>query len=77
MQEELVKEVKKMNSFLEAIDWKLWEIYKKMNGETTTTHATPTTAPVSESVVAPVVTPTQVVTPVVPIPSYPNIEKWK
>jgi hypothetical protein len=82
MQEELVKEVKKMNSFLEAIDWKLWEIYKKM-GADGSVHATTAPSPAqvpaaqTEQVLAPVIAPTPVVAPVVPVPSYPNIEKWK
>lgn len=87
MQEELVKEVKKMNSFLEAIDWKLWEIYKKMGADSTVATtlapvpAAPVAAPVvvapTEQMLAPVVAPVQVVAPVIPVPSYPNIEKWK
>lgn len=81
---ELIKEVKRMNSFLEAIDWKLWEIYKKMSG---TTASTPGSQPEATAAVvspAPVPVPevsapetTPVITPVIPVPSYPNIEKWK
>jgi hypothetical protein len=79
---ELIKEVKRMNSFLEAIDWKLWEIYKKMSGTTASTPGATTEQPAP--VTAPVVAaqpaaeePVQIATPVIPVPSYPNIEKWK
>ena len=79
MEQELIKEVKRMNGFLEAIDWKLWEIYKKMSGTTASTPGDITSAVPVPSTVAPVKVeePEQVATPVIPVPSYPNIEKWK
>jgi hypothetical protein len=81
MEQELIKEVKRMNGFLEAIDWKLWEIYKKMSGNTSASPGAPESAQAPPAAV-PIETevksePVQVVVPVIPVPSYPNIEKWK
>lgn len=77
MEQELVKEVKRMNGFLEAIDWKLWEIYKKMSGNTATSPGAPESAQAPSAAIPVEAEPIQVVTPVIPVPSYPNIEKWK
>jgi hypothetical protein len=87
MEQDLIKEVKKMNNFLEAIDWKLWEIYKKMGADEHAKNAPAAslTDPESTAQVAgpiaitvPVVTePAPVVAPVILVPAYPNIEKWK
>lgn len=77
MEQELIKEVKRMNGFLEAIDWKLWEIYKKMSGNTSSSPGAPETAQAPAAAVPIEVEPVKVVAPVIPVPSYPNIEKWK
>ena len=68
--DEIVKELKRMNSFLEAIDWKLWNMHKKLIEENGGINAPSTTK---------VATGTEVKdeAPVVPaIPKYPSIEKW-
>jgi hypothetical protein len=69
--DDIVKELKRMNGFLEAIDWKLWNMHKKLieedggiNTPTTTTKAADVPVVKDEA-------------PVVPaIPKYPSIEKW-
>jgi hypothetical protein len=65
---DLVRELKKMNEFLEKIDWKLWNLHKKFIED-----AVPTTTVVSKETdknVEPVVT-----TPATP--KYPTIETWE
>lgn len=86
MEQDLIKEVKKMNHFLEAIDWKLWEIYKKLGADDNATNAPPViketesmeqvASPVNITVPA-ISEPAPDVAPVVLVPAYPNIEKWK
>ena len=79
---EFLKELKKMNGFLEAIDWKLWNLHKKyaeggnvvvakepeeVEIPVTITATTATTKPSSVASSADVAVPT--------IPKYPSIEK--
>ena len=62
---EVVRELKKMNDFLEKIDWKLWTLHEKVfNGNA------PTKSPETESV-------SKDVEPVVPTAKYPTIETWE
>ena len=65
---ELLKELKKMNEFLEKIDWKLWNLHKKYYDEVGigTTTVTKTEAVPKE--VEPVATATTM--------KYPTIETW-
>lgn len=77
MDQDLIKEVKRMNGFLEAIDWKLWEIYKKMSGNTSASPGAPESAQAPPAAVPAETETVQVIAPVIPVPSYPNIEKWK
>ena len=63
---EVVRELKKMNEFLEKIDWKLWNLHKKYidEGESVTTTDKPATV-------------AKDVEPVVPTAKYPTIETWE
>lgn len=71
---EFLKELKKMNGFLEAIDWKLWNMHKKFveGGVPVAAPASTTSNPALEQV-APV---TDAAVTVPSIPKYPSIEKW-
>ena len=62
---DILIELKKMNEFLEKIDWKLWTLHEKVfNGNDPI--KTPTKEPVAKDV-----------EPVVPIAKYPTIETWE
>ena len=69
---EFLKELKKMNGFLEAIDWKLWNLHKKyaeggavaVSQDTVEVPAPVATAPSTSDIAVP------------SIPKYPSIEKW-
>ena len=63
---EMLRELKKMNEFLEKIDWKLWNLHKKYidEDETVTTTGKPATV-------------TKDIEPVVPTAKYPTIETWE
>ena len=65
---EILTELKKMNEFLEKIDWKLWTLHEKVFGSNVP--ATNSTDPTKETVV-------KDVEPVVPIAKYPTIETWE
>lgn len=72
METEFLKELKKMNGFLEAIDWKLWNMHRKfVEGGAVTASSS------LEKVTEPTKTETVVTETAVPaIPKYPSIEKW-
>ena len=83
---DVVKELKKMNAFLEAIDWKLWNLHKKYfedmkKLDANTTEQTPTVVSIP-GITTSTSTPTEEVAekvePVAPptVPKYPSIEKW-
>lgn len=61
---EIVRELKKMNEFLEKMDWKLWNLHKKYVDEVDT--STTTTKTVEKDV-----------EPVVTTSKYPTIETWE
>ena len=65
MSEEVLRELKKMNEFLEKIDWKLWNLHKKYVDEVTDTPATKEPSVVKD------------VEPVVKQSKYPTIETWE
>jgi len=78
----MLKSLKRIESFLEAIDWKLWNFHQKVIGEGTTTETetvsnedeeTEQLAAVIESPKKAVVTETK--KPVANV-GYPTIEKW-
>jgi hypothetical protein len=72
--DDIVKELKRMNGFLEAIDWKLWNMHKKLVEENGDINTPTTTAEPKEASVTVTVNDDA---PVVPaIPKYPSIEKW-
>ena len=64
---EIVRELKKMNEFLEKMDWKLWNLHKKYVDEVTTP-----AQPVTKTDTA-----SKDVEPVVVQPKYPTIETWE
>ena len=66
---EVVRELKKMNEFLEKIDWKLWNLHKKYIDETDNTASAEKPAQTLE-------TKTKDLEPVVPVAKYPTIETW-
>lgn len=68
---EILKELKRLNGFMEAVDWKLWNMHRKFVeadadiNTPRTNGAGVTAAPVKDE------------EPVVPaIPKYPSIQKW-
>lgn len=78
----MLKSLKRIESFLEAIDWKLWNFHQKVIGEGTTTEAetvnsedeeTEQLAAVIESPKKAVATETK---KPAAVPGYPTIEKW-
>ena len=58
-------ELKKMNEFLEKIDWKLWTLHEKVFGANASEKSSPKE------------TGTKDVEPVVPTAKYPTIETWE
>ena len=64
---EIVRELKKMNEFLEKMDWKLWNLHKKYVDEVNETSTQPATTKNVAKDVEPVVT----------TPKYPTIETWE
>ena len=64
---EMLRELKKMNEFLEKIDWKLWNLHKKYFEEDNAVASTTT----------PTLATTKDVEPVVPTAKYPTIETWE
>jgi hypothetical protein len=69
---EILKELKKLNGFMEAVDWKLWNMHRKYveaDGGINTPHTTGT-----EVTTAPPVKDEEPVAPA--IPKYPSIQKW-
>lgn len=70
---EILKELKKLNGFMEAVDWKLWNMHRKFveadadinTPRTNGAEVTATPSPVKDE------------EPVAPaIPKYPSIQKW-
>lgn len=73
MNDQLLIELKKMNKFLEAIDWKLWNLHTKYaNNDFPATTQTVDSAPAHTTQF-----PVETETPVVLVPKYPSIEEWK
>ena len=68
MNDEMLRELKKMNEFLEKIDWKLWNLHKKFYEDSKDVPTTATQKPAA---------PAQNVEPVVPPAKYPTIETWE
>ena len=64
--QDLVKELKKMNELLEKIDWKLWTFHTKFFGDSETTEKQSSIKQVTKDV-----------EPVAPITKYPTIETWE
>jgi hypothetical protein len=62
---EMLRELKKMNEFLEKIDWKLWNLHEKYVGKTGSDASTEKVEPAKD------------VEPVVPTAKYPTIETWE
>jgi len=62
---DVLVELKKMNEFLEKIDWKLWTLHEKVFNGTV-----PKSDPTKETVV-------KDVEPVTPTAKYPTIETWE
>lgn len=78
----MLKSLKRIESFLEAIDWKLWNFHQKVIGEDTATdketvsnedEETEQLAAVIESPKKAVATETK---KPAAVPGYPTIEKW-
>ena len=68
---EILKELKKLNGFMEAVDWKLWNMHRKYV-EVDGGINTPRTNGADVTVV-----PAKDEDPVAPaIPKYPSIQKW-
>jgi hypothetical protein len=78
----MLKSLKRIESFLEAIDWKLWNFHQKVIGE----GATPETETVNsedeetEQLAAVIESPKKAVAAenkkAAAVPGYPTIEKW-
>lgn len=73
MNDQILIELKKMNKFLEAIDWKLWNLHTKYAGD----DPVPTTQMANSTTAPPTASPVETETPVVLVPKYPSIEEWK
>ena len=73
MNDQILIELKKMNKFLEAIDWKLWNLHTKYAGEDSAS----TSQAVRSDSVAATQPAAETETPVVLVPKYPSIEEWK
>ena len=63
---EMIRELKKMNDFLEKIDWKLWNLHEKYVGKIGDEASTEKSEPAIKDV-----------EPVVPTAKYPTIETWE
>ena len=63
--DDVLKELKKMNEFLEKIDWKLWTLHEKVFGVSSPEKDTTTETVVKD------------VEPVTPTAKYPTIETWE
>ena len=79
----MLKSLKRIESFLEAIDWKLWNFHQKVIGEGTATEGEISSNEdvETEQLAAVIDTPKKAVTPKeaakpVAVPGYPTIEKW-
>ena len=79
----MLKSLKRIESFLEAIDWKLWNFHQKVIGESPATeNETPTSEDEETEQLAAVIDTPKVKStsdakkPTAPIPGYPTIEKW-
>jgi len=79
----MLKSLKRIESFLEAIDWKLWNFHQKVIGEGTATEneVASNEDEETEQLAAVIETPKKAVAPKeaakpVAVPGYPTIEKW-
>jgi hypothetical protein len=79
----MLKSLKRIESFLEAIDWKLWNFHQKVIGEgTPAENETPTSEDEeTEQLAAVIDTPkarpaSETKKSAAAIPGYPTIEKW-
>lgn len=73
----ILKELKRLNGFMEAVDWKLWNIHQKYietNASINTPRTTKSTEPASSTEAAIDSVISEVVAPA--IPKYPSIQKW-
>ena len=73
---EILKELKRLNGFMEAVDWKLWNMHQKYveeNGGLNTPKTTSSTAEASSTDAAINNLISEVTVPA--IPKYPSIEK--
>lgn len=78
----MLKSLKRIESFLEAIDWKLWNFHQKVIGESTTpeTQTVNSEDEETEQLAAVIETPKKAVATETKkpaaVPGYPTIEKW-
>jgi hypothetical protein len=78
----MLKSLKRIESFLEAIDWKLWNFHQKVIGEGTTSDSDVQTNEdeETEQLAAVIETPKKAVAAETKkpaaVPGYPTIEKW-
>ncbi len=76
----MLKSLKRIESFLEAIDWKLWNFHQKVIGEGTTTESVSTNEDEeTEQLAAVIDTPKRAVEETKKSAvnvGYPTIEKW-
>ena len=79
----MLKSLKRIENFLEAIDWKVWQFHQKILGEGTTSESDSSSSEdeETEQLAAVIETPKKAVAPKeaakpVAVPGYPTIEKW-
>jgi hypothetical protein len=77
----MLKSLKRIESFLEAIDWKLWNFHQKVIGDgTAETETASSEDEETEQLAAVIEAPKKAVTAETKkpaaVPGYPTIEKW-
>jgi hypothetical protein len=79
----MLKSLKRIESFLEAIDWKLWNFHQKVIGDGTSNNEDIVSSEdeETEQLAAVIETPKKAVAPKettkpAAVPGYPTIEKW-
>ena len=78
----MLKSLKRIESFLEAIDWKLWNFHQKVIGDGTITETETASSEdeETEQLAAVIETPKKAVVAETKkpaaVPGYPTIEKW-
>ena len=78
----MLKSLKRIESFLEAIDWKLWNFHQKVIGEGTTAEADTAsnedeeTEQLAAVIDTPKAKPAAETKKPAAVPGYPTIEKW-